>query len=55
MTQKDYREAARILGETAMPDEVRSQLISRFVTMFADDNPLFTPSKFLAACKRRES
>jgi hypothetical protein len=49
MSRKDYNEAARILRETAMPAEVRSALVARFVTMFADDNPRFSPSRFRSA------
>ncbi len=51
MSRKDYNEAARILRETAMPDETRSQLVARFVTMFADDNARFSPSRFREACE----
>jgi len=49
VSRKDYNEAARILRETAMPAETRSQLVARFVTMFADDNARFSPSRFREA------
>ena len=51
MSRKDYNEAARILRETVMPAETRSQLVARLVTMFADDNARFSPSRFRAACE----
>lgn len=54
MSRKDYIEAARILSETEIPAEVRSQLVARFVTMFADDNARFSPSKFRAACEPQD-
>ena len=50
MSRKDYVEAARILSETAMPSETRAALVARFVTMFADDNARFSPSRFREAC-----
>ena len=51
MSRKDYNEAARILRETAMSSETRAALVARFVTMFADDNPRFSPSRFREACE----
>lgn len=51
MSRKDYNEAARILRETAMPAELRSALVARFSTMFSDDNPRFSPSRFREACE----
>ena len=51
MSRKNYIEAARIIRETAMPSETRAALVSRFVTMFADDNPRFSPSRFREACE----
>lgn len=51
MSRKDYNEAARILRETAMSAETRKALVTRFVTMFADDNPRFSPSRFREACE----
>jgi hypothetical protein len=50
MSRKHYNELARIIRETEMPAEVRAQLVSRFVTMLADDNPRFSPSRFRTAC-----
>jgi hypothetical protein len=50
MSRKDYVEAARILRETPMDEETRAALVSRFVTMFADDNPRFSASRFREAC-----
>lgn len=49
MSRKDYVEAARILRETDMPAELRFELVSRFVTMFADDNARFSSSRFREA------
>jgi hypothetical protein len=49
VSRKDYVETARILRETVMTEELREVLVSRFVTMFADDNPCFSPSRFRAA------
>jgi len=49
VSRKHYNEAAQILRETAMPAETRSQLVARFVTMFADDNARFSPSRFREA------
>lgn len=49
MSRKDYVEAARIIRETAMASDTRAALVTRFVTMFADDNPRFSPSRFRAA------
>ena len=46
MSRKDYAEAARILRDTPMPAETRAQLVGRFATMFADDTPRFSPSRF---------
>jgi hypothetical protein len=51
VSRKQYNEAAQILRETAMPAETRAQLVARFVTMFADDNARFSPSRFRAACE----
>ena len=51
MSRKDYVEAARILRETAMPDETRAALVDRFVSMFASDNARFSPSRFRVACE----
>jgi hypothetical protein len=51
MSRKDYVEAARIIRETAMSNETRAALVARFVTMFADDNARFSPSRFRAACE----
>ncbi len=51
MSRKDYVEAARIISETPMSDELRAQLVGRFVTFFADDNPRFSPSRFREACE----
>jgi hypothetical protein len=49
MSRKDYVEAARILRDTPMPATTRALLVARFVTMFADDNPRFSPSRFREA------
>lgn len=51
MSRKDYVEAARILRETPMTSETRDALVARFVTLFADDNPRFSPTRFRAACE----
>jgi hypothetical protein len=51
MSRKDYVEAARIIPETAMSSETRAALVARFVTMFADENPRFSPSRFRDACE----
>jgi hypothetical protein len=51
VSRKDYVETARILRETPMKSETRSALVGRFVTMFANDNPRFLPSRFRAACE----
>jgi hypothetical protein len=52
MSRKDYREAARILREAEyLSAEARSRLVASFVTLFADDNPRFSPSKFREACQ----
>jgi hypothetical protein len=50
MSRKDYVALAEILRETPMADETRAELVSRLVTMLADDNPRFSPSRFRAAC-----
>ena len=49
MTRKDYIEAARILRETDLAWVSRNELVDRFVTWFADDNPRFSPTKFREA------
>lgn len=54
MSRKDYVEAARILRETPMPSETRGELVARFVTMFADDNARFSPSRFRDASTPEE-
>ena len=51
MSRKHYNEAARILRETPMAAELRAQLVSRFVSMFADDNARFSPTRFRDACE----
>jgi hypothetical protein len=51
VSRKDYNQAARILRETALTSETRAALVARFVTMFADDNPRFSPSRFREACE----
>ena len=51
MSRKDYVEAARILSSVPMPAEVHSALVARFVTMFADENPRFSPPRFREACE----
>lgn len=51
MSRKDYNEVARILGETAMRSETREALVTRFVSMFADDNPRFSSSRFREAAE----
>jgi hypothetical protein len=55
MSRRDYIEAARILRETPMETETRKQLVTRFVTMFADDNPRFSPAMFREACEPEEA
>jgi hypothetical protein len=50
MSRKHYVEAARIISETALTSETRAALVARFVSMFADDNPRFSPSRFREAC-----
>jgi hypothetical protein len=49
MSRKDYIAAAEILRAVSMPDPARAELVSRFVTFFADDSPRFSPSRFRAA------
>ncbi len=44
-------DSARIIRETPMPDELRAQLVARFVVMFSDDNPRFSPSRFRSVCE----
>jgi hypothetical protein len=49
MSRRDYIATARILRKADLSPEQREALARRFVTMFADDNPRFSPSRFLAA------
>jgi hypothetical protein len=51
MSRKDYRGIAAILSETTMVAELRAELVARFVTFLADDNPRFSPTTFRAACE----
>jgi hypothetical protein len=51
VSRKDYIATAEILRAVSMPDEARAELVSRFVTFFADDNPRFSPSRFRDACE----
>ena len=51
MSRREYNEAARIIRGTPMPAHVRAQLVSRFITMFADDNARFSPPRFREACE----
>jgi hypothetical protein len=46
MSRKDYVAIAQILREMPMESEVRAQLVARFCTVLADDNPRFSPSRF---------
>lgn len=55
MSRKDYVEAARILRETPMESETRAALVARFVTMFANDNARFSPSRFREAATPDEN
>ena len=51
MSRKHYVEVARIVREaTYLDDDARAGIVSDLVTFFADDNPRFSPSRFLAAC-----
>lgn len=54
MSRKDYVAIAEILRETLMENETRAQLVARFVTTLADDNPRFSPSRFRAAATPEE-
>jgi hypothetical protein len=49
VSRRDYIAAAAILRDTDLTPEQREPLARRFVTMFADDNPRFSASRFLAA------
>lgn len=51
MSKKDYVAIAEILRDVPMRSETRAQLVSRFCTMLADDNPRFNPSRFREACE----
>lgn len=51
MSRKDYVAVARVVREAAMPGETRAHLVARLVTVFADDNPRFSPSRFRTACE----
>lgn len=53
MTRKDYIATANILSavrETVSP-EIHSELIEKFSSMFASDNPRFDRSRFEKASK----
>ena len=50
MSRRDYIAIAETLRETPMESETRADLVARFVTMFADDNPRFSP-RFREACE----
>lgn len=54
MSKKDYVAIAEILRETAMESETRAQLVARFVTVLADDNARFSPSRFRDAATPEE-
>ncbi len=49
MSRRHYIAAAAILREATLTPKQRQDLARRFVTMFADGNPRFSPSRFLAA------
>jgi len=51
MSRRDYIATAEIIRELHLSPEQRAEMVSRFVTMFADDNPRFSPSKFREACE----
>jgi hypothetical protein len=51
VSRKDYVAIAEILRETPIESEARAQLVARFVTTLADDNPRFSPSRFREACE----
>lgn len=51
MSRKLYTEVARLLREAELTDETRKLLVNGFVTLYADDNPHFSPSKFRDACE----
>lgn len=52
MSRRDYIEAAAILREADLTPEQREALAHRLITMFADDNPRFSPSRFLTAVEQ---
>ena len=51
MTRKHYVAIAKILRVTPMEHETRTQLVARFVSVLADDNPRFSPTRFREACE----
>ena len=52
MSRKDYVAAARLVREAHyLNDEARARLVADLVTLFADDNARFSPSRFRAACE----
>jgi hypothetical protein len=53
MSRKDYIATAEIIRELRLEPQQRAEMVARFVTMFADGNPRFSPSRFRAACEPR--
>ena len=51
MSRRDYIATAEIIRSLHVSPEQRAEIVTRFVTMFSDDNPRFSPSKFRAACE----
>lgn len=52
MSRKHFIELARLVREAGyLDDATRSQLVSDLVTLCADANPRFSPSRFREACQ----
>ena len=49
VSRKDYIAAATILREADLTPEQRDALARRFATLFADDNPRFSRTRFFEA------
>jgi hypothetical protein len=49
MSRKDYLAIAAILREATLTPKQRDELTARFVTVLADNNARFSPSRFRAA------
>jgi hypothetical protein len=55
VSRRNYIATAAILRDATLTPKQRQELARRFVTMYADDNPRFSPSRFLAAVEEDEA